>query len=461
MGIHSFLLMGLAGPASLFPATAPIASVQDEGETPRSLEELLDEVRRARARAEAELRPVVAEIMEGLDASVARRPTAKTDAAKRELVQLGPAALPLIVPYLDPGSSTENGPQLRAQIAAEILGEQPSIGVTGPLLNEATTGTQAARRNALFALRSTPEPLRVLPVLVAMARGAGSAAGVAANQTGEESEGNTTAVLVSCYRTIAALGLAESATFLSEEIASGNTDRQRLAIAALEFGPAEAVVGQVIELLRSDAAMGLVEPIVAFLSRRDELLANEDLAEAFLGFGLRSGLTPESRISVFDLVRITDAEMSTTAKRQLERDFGDVSSSDLRRATLLLLARNKDRSAKRQLLDPYEEQIASGGRMVAIAYRNRAELNHAIGDWSAAVKDWRAAMKARKELRLRNDDGREQIGIAKSLARMKKYREAAEYLKDSPLSLRELQELGRDRDFRAMIGSKWGQVFRL
>ena len=27
--------------------------------------------------------------------------------------------------------------------------------------------------------------------------------------------------------------------------------------------------------------------------------------------------------------------------------------------------------------------------MVAIAYRNRAELNHAIGEWSAAVKDWR------------------------------------------------------------------------
>ena len=98
---------------------------------------------------------------------------------------------------------------------------------------------------------------------------------------------------------------------------------------------------------------------------------------------------------------------------------------------------------------------------MAFAYRNRAELNHSIGDWSAAVKDWRSAMKTSKALRLRGDERRQQVGIAKSLARMKKYREAAEYLKDSPLTLRELQELGRDRDFRDMLDSKWGQVFRL
>ncbi|MEE2939256.1 MAG: hypothetical protein VX460_02605 [Planctomycetota bacterium] len=450
MGLPSILLAGLAA------LTAAPAAVQQDGDAPtRSLEELLDEARRARARAEAELRPVVAEIMDGLDTSVARRPTARTDAAKRELMQLGVAALPLIVPYLDPGESTENGPRLRAQIASEVLHERPSIGVTSALLDEATAGTSAARRGALFALRTTPEPRRVLPSIVAIVRSAEKAP----DEDGEEKA--RAAVLVSCYRTIAALGQPGSTAFLSEEIASGNPDRQRLAIRALEYGPTDAVVGQVIAVLRSNAAAGLAEPIVSFLGRRDALLQQEDLAEALIDLGLQPGLLPEDRIGVFDLVRITDAEMSTAAKRKLEKDFGDASSSDLRRAALLLLARNKDRSAKRELLEPFEEQIAAGGRMVAIAYRNRAELNHAIGEWSAAVKDWRSAMKASRAQRLRGDEGREQVGIAKSLARIKKYREAAEYLKDSPLTLRELQELGRDRDFREMRGTKWGQVFRL
>ncbi len=453
MGIPILLLVGLACPAA--SVVPPQSTTQDDGASTRSLEELLDEARRARVRAEAELRPAVAEIMDGLDASVARRPTARTDTAKQELMQLGEAALPLVVPYLDPGESTENGPRLRAQIAAEVLHERPSIGVTSALLDAAAAGTPTARRGALFALRTTPEPRRALPSIVTIARGAEKATG----EDGEEKA--RTAVLVSCYRTIAALGQPGSTTFLSEEIASGEPDRQRLAIGALEYGPTDAVVGQVIELLRSNAAAGLAEPIIGFLGRRDVLLAEEDLAEAFIDLGLRPGLSPEDRIGVFDLARITDADMSTAAKRKLEKDYGDASSSDLRRAALLLLARNKDRSAKRDLLEPFEEQIAAGGRMVAIAYRNRAELNHAIGEWSAAVKDWRSAMKASKAQRLRGDESREQVGIAKSLARMKKYREAAEYLKDSPLTLRALQELGRERDFREMRGTKWGQVFRL
>ena len=91
MGIPSFLLVGLACPAAL--AAPSTAAQQDGGAPTRSLEELLDEARRARARAEAELRPVVAEIMDGLDDSVARRPTSRTDAAKQELMQLGAVAL--------------------------------------------------------------------------------------------------------------------------------------------------------------------------------------------------------------------------------------------------------------------------------------------------------------------------------------------------------------------------------
>lgn len=114
MGIPILLLVGLACPAA--SVVPPQSTTQDDGASTRSLEELLDEARRARVRAEAELRPAVAEIMDGLDASVARRPTARTDTAKLELMQLGEAALPLVVPYLDPGESTENGPRLRAQI---------------------------------------------------------------------------------------------------------------------------------------------------------------------------------------------------------------------------------------------------------------------------------------------------------------------------------------------------------
>ena len=287
MVITSLLLVGLASPA---PSDAPSATArQDDGAPTRSLEELLDEARRARARPEAELQPVVTEIMDGLDASVARRPTSRTDAAKQELMQLGAVALPLLVPYLDPGESPENGPRLRAQITAEVLQERPSIGVTSALLEQAAAGTTAARRGALFALRSTPEPRRALPSIVAIVRDAGK------HSAGDGEDGVQAAVLVACYRTIAAFGIPGSTVFLSEEIASGNADRQRLAIGALEYGPTDAVVGQVVDLLRSSAAAGLAEPITGFLRRRDVLLDEEDLAEAFVDLGLRPGLSPEDR----------------------------------------------------------------------------------------------------------------------------------------------------------------------
>lgn len=468
MGLQRALLFGLASLAPLAPALA-----QDGGPSRHSLEDLLEEVRRARSRAEAELRPQVAEIMSALDETSAKRQSAVVKRHEQDLADLGDAALPLLVQYLDPGGTSSSGTRLRARVTADVLAAAPSIGVTDALLAEATGGSLPARRNALIALRTTPEPNRVLPALVTYARSSSASAGSSetgdaldriddlVNGDGEAEQPAGGNALTACYQTIAAFGVPGSARFLTEELTSGNRDRQRLALGALAFGPREAVTGQVGQLLESDAATALAEPLAAFLLENDELLEDDDLAKSTVSLALREELGRDSRIAFFNVLRLSDAKISSTSKKRLERNFAEASYPDLRRSALLLLARNKDRSAKRTLLEDFEARIAAGRNLDRV-FRDRAQTFHEIGDWSAAVKDWRAAMKIQKNTRFgSSSDGREHVGIAKSLARMKKYKEAAQYLKESPLSLRERQQLATDRDFRAMLQSKYGSVFKL
>ena len=53
------------------------------------------------------------------------------------------------------------------------------------------------------------------------------------------------------------------------------------------------------------------------------------------------------------------------------------------------------------------------------------------------------------------------IGIAQTLARQKKYREAKQYLEDAPISLKELQSLSTRRDFRGMMETRYADAFHL
>ena len=246
------------------------------------------------------------------------------------------------------------------------------------------------------------------------------------------------------------------------ELLSSDDERRDLALSALASAPAvSAVSGLVLELLQSPSAPAIASTLAGFYESNESLLNDDDHSEALFQVALAERVSPEARVRLFDLFRITDTDFKSSAKRELERTFGDAAHATVRRAALLLLARDGDRGAKRELLAPFDDRLDST-RNAARVLAERAVLHHEIGDWNDAVKDWRSAMELESESNsFRKLEGAF-VGIARSLARQGKFRDAEVYLKKSPLSIGERKKLATDRDFREMAASKYGKsAFRL
>jgi tetratricopeptide (TPR) repeat protein len=169
----------------------------------------------------------------------------------------------------------------------------------------------------------------------------------------------------------------------------------------------------------------------------------------------------EDRIELFDILRETDAKVGTPVKRKID-DYTNFARSDVRSAALKLLARMKDRSARKELLSELGEPGGDQAFYLIQFSMDRARLLHQIGDYGGAVKDWRQALQLSQSSARNTRNAKEMfIGIAQSLARQKKFREAKQYLEDAPISLRELQALSTQRDFRKMMESRYRDAFHL
>ena len=155
-------LAGLAGLIGL-GAAVPTARQDPEGDPPPTLEGFAESVAYDLGQQIALLRGPFEEIIAAIDGLEGLPGRTTMDARRRSLLDLGPAAIPLMVPYVDPahprGLEGAPGPgrQGRAEIVGEALAEAASVAATDPLLAVATTGSRRGRILALKALRTTPD----------------------------------------------------------------------------------------------------------------------------------------------------------------------------------------------------------------------------------------------------------------------------------------------------------------
>ncbi len=445
-------LPGLTAPATASPvATARIPALwilTQEGR--QSLEELLKQAEVARARSLEALQPEVARLAGELDGLKIPTRSSRTVARQRALQELGGDAAPLMLPFLEPGTKPRKGSIFRAELMAEVVADLSSAAVTDELLRMAREGTPLARINALTALAGTPEPRRVTRPLQRIAGGGGSI-GVPAELGA--------AVQEAAFLTLALLGTQEGIEFIKGKVSDSDATVAAAALAALSAAPIETSAGVVLQLLSTPAAPGLAMELMAFYDQHSELMDDLDHSRALGGVAVASETSSEARVELFDLLRSTDAKVGTPVKRKID-DYTNFARSDVRTAALMLLARMKDRGARKALLEEIGEP---GGEQPFFILQNasdRAQLLHEIGDYGASVKEWRRAIEASKaSSRNRNKDLF--IGIAQTLARQKKYREAKQYLEDAPISLKELQSLSARRDFRGMMETRYRDAFHL
>lgn len=497
----SAVVLVLAGAAFAWPA-----ALQD-GDPP-SLEDLARAVGDDLQRQATLVQGPMLEVLQGLDGAEGAPGDTTIGEARRALGDLGPAAVPLMVPYVDatfppvdgrPGEATP-GRIARAEAVSGALREAASVASTDGLLTVATSGSGRGRVQALRALRSTPDAERVLPVLAGLVQaeidlkdqgpppiveidlpddgpldvdGEGAdGGGATAPPPDEDEEGSAsfgggrgggggvrgTDVKQEALLTIAALGTRDADAFLLAQLTGDSSFLRASASEALATIPAARGGPMMLKLAQSEDGWSALEFLVAYYDQNDALLETLEHSEALLVLALDDRVPDVLRAELFDLMRVTDMRIPPSQKRKIDQRFlDDDVPATLRRSTLLLLARRGSRSAKRELTEALDDRVRDG-RNLRFVLAQRAEVLHAIGDYNAAIRDWRDAVDQNSGSRA---NAAVILGLARSFARAGKFRDAEETLQASTLSPSQLRALARDRDFREMAASRYADVFRI
>lgn len=446
-----------AGPGQEGPSGSPSGSPSgDEPSSPkrRSLEALLREVRLEHTRAAVALRPKVAELVKEIDGLRASRAGRESRTKLEALERLGRPALELIVGFLDPGKKVTRKTVFRAQLLAGFLREHPDATTTDRLLALVRSGSLHGRLGALEALETTTEHGRVSPTLIALASG---------EHLDDLSKSDRESVRRAAFCTLAMREGPTAKTFIAQALRSQDPNLCAGALSAMAEAPAESTAADVLAFLQGLEEKDSVDPALAsaiadYYEVHADLLIDVDHARALGAVVVIPELPSEPRTRIFDALRVTDAKVGTKVKRAAE-PFADMSRPELRMAARLFLARLKDRGAKRDLLDPFDDEIKRNKNSIA-AHSDRAKIYHAIGEYGAAERDWRFVMEQMAKDDLTRSRKEPFIGIARALARLKKYREAASYLSQGPISVDELKALGKERDFLAMAETRYGDIFQ-
>lgn len=444
---RAFLALPLAlAAAAPSPAPARSSWAPIDGDR-RSLEELLAEARAERAKAEAALLPKVTAAVAELDALERRARDERAAALVDGLVRLGSDVAPLLVQFLDPGEGASRAQIFRSERVADALARLRSASVTDALLERARSASLVGRLNALEVLGASPEPDRVAPALEALARSVEDAP-----------ENPLRPVRFAALRGLARLGGAAAGAILAETLRAGDLSAAEAALDAIVEVRMAGAAADVVALLPTPRGAALASRIAAFFVAVPAAVQGEKTVEALVQLCARDSVSREAKLALLDVLRRGDHKAPGSVKRELQT-LRESLDQGVRTAVLVYLARMKDRAAKRDLFEPYDAEIDQN-KGSAAAYEGRADLNHRIGDYNAAVRDWREVLKIQGgQNGVRS--ATPYVGLARSLAQLGKFKEAAEYLNEAPLSLSALQALAKDPDFAEMVTTKYRESFHL
>ena len=423
----------------MFLATILAASCLSTVDDERSLESLLAAVRRERDAVHAVLGARVADLAGRLEAASELAP-AERARVRGELDRLGPEAAPLLVPLLEP--ETADGPsfRLRAEEMTLALVRMGAPGVSRPLIAATEAGSEAARINAIRALGSVAERER------------------AAVHLADLYKRTSGAVRLQCVVSLAALDAEAGDAVLRTALTDHDPDVVRAVLAALSRAGNATAAPAVLNLSRVPLAAGPVAAEIAgyWLAHPD--LVDTEVLEALVALALRTDVAPASRVVLLDaLPRFEEAH-----KRGFRRALEPLMQSPegaVREAALVCAALIGDRSARRDLLVPYDEDVESSGWWKA--YQLRADVLLRIEEYANAADDYAEALELLGERATERTHEDLWVDLARCHAlsgKLAKARDALESVGMTP-ALRE--RLADDPDFQELIEhSSYGRILR-
>ncbi len=427
--IPSLLIAALCTPAG--------AQAQDPGSR-HSLEDLLRLARAERNTLLSELRSEVQALLEKMESPTTRARPEKAQDLRKTLKKMGPSVAPLLLPGLRPGPDPSRGQRFRAAQIVQVLRELRSPSIGAELLTSAQRGDAQGRINALRVLGTYPHPERII-------------SGVRETFTGAKKE-----VKIAALLTLAQLRVPDLSDLLTEAFAQDEPDDIGKLLKGLAEIDRPAVQMCVAELVGSPRARALVTPLLEYYGTRGELLEEDEHLVPLIQLAGHAAMEASEAIQILDTLSRHDVTVKGTAKKALAR-LQESSQLNLRESALILLARSKDKGARRDLLGGYDERVKFSPASTS-AYSERGEIYYMIAEYQRAIKDYKEAISLQKGLVPKGDA---HIGIARCYARLKRYSDAEEYLAAAPVSMTTLRELAGDPAFEAMLETKYRRAFHL
>lgn len=431
----------------LFPASLPLPAQPLQADAPPSIEEL---IARYNARAEAAteaLREEVDYLLKQLLSHAKSDRRNSMDEVRAQLIALGSAVGPLLVPSIDPGRKATRTDLSFATQVAMVLEEISLLPVHDALMHKARNGASTGSRLAIRILGHSEDPNRISPFLKEL-------------YTNSETPPRATILTALAHlsrRAAAKDSVAtENLSFITDRLHSEERTEIDAALTAL-------TVAAVTEA--SDAILTFSSEVSEAAPHVDHLCAwygacpsafDKAHGSSVLALARSPRVKLEDRILLINILTTHEQHWPSGTKKTLE-GMADSGNKDLREAVLIALALSGSRSAKKELLAPYELSHARNYRW-ADATIDLATIEYKIHEYRDAIRHYEAAMKmGRIDTRRQRDV---YLGLARCYACEKKYRDAQTWLQRAPISRKQLAALATDPDFIEMAShSRYASAF--
>lgn len=438
--LHLLLVPLLAVTATPLCASAPEPKLAQSGDDEReSLEDFLRRARTSRDAAWAAMTGEVTAVLEALESLTPR--TRERDAARlrRQLLDLGTEAAPLLVDALVPGPEPSSGVTFRCGQVVQVLSDLAASSITDRLLQLSGDGVLEGRVNALTVLRTSPEPSRVAPVVRDLYRSA---------------EGT---VRQAALVTLASLGGPQATALLIEALSDEDESIVDLALRSLGTAKNQTVAEDVRKLAMGERGAKHIDALTDYYAEFPKLVEDSSHLLALIGLAANNDVSRASAVRLVYMLTELEIAPRSAARRAMAPLTKHV-NDELREASLALLARAGDKGARRDLLGPYTDRIARQKGFDRV-YTERGDVYYRIGEYPLAIKDYKQSIELRSSRSTAS--AAPYLGMARCYARMKRYKDAAAQLDKARVSLLTLREWADDPAFALMLETRYRKAFSL
>lgn len=438
----SFTILLCALVPSLVPQETPAGPGAPEelaptGAAEGSLENLLERAKAKQAALLAALAPRVEPLVARLGTKTGF--SSEVALARAELLAMGPAIAPLLVPALEVNPEEDVDSLQRALEVQELLIELQPGGVNRQLIELASSASTRGRQNAIRVLGHVSNSVGVTPFLIQVYR-----------------EGEA-ALQPACIQALAQRGGLASLRVLREALQDTDAEVRRNVLRALAVARDAQSHGAVLDAISVPAAASnMLREVIQYYRAVPEAV-DADVVRALGRLAIENSSKADECTALLRFLPELSAVRKVRELRSILEPLKESGTPAIRDAGLVCLYLLGDRQAKKELLESYDENIKQDPRFPSV-YIERGEVLLSVQEFNDAAKDFKQALDLMNSQRSPVFRAT-MINLARAQTLGGKLSRAEDTLAQLNLSSEEKRVLRADPSFRELLANpRYGKV---